>query len=325
MGFAELSICVATFLGVTSLRWALLSHFSRDDRQIDDRISGLAAQQSEARAPMRRSNSKQLKDSKSAAPRARLASRLLMHDQEERHRLQKRLLNAGIYAPSALPIYLAVKLLLISGPPVAGTMAGVCGWVTPHSGLLIGSTIGILGLVLPRLWLQAQKRRWHNTINRSLPDFLDLMVTCLEAGLSAEAALQRVTTELQLAHPRLSAELGVVQSQIELGATSEAALKNFADRSDHEAIRAIATVVQQARRLGGGIAEAFRQQAETLRMRREHFAEEKAQQAAVKILLPTLLLIFPSIFVVLAGPAVIQLAEKFGGPVSQSSVTSERY
>ena len=91
------------------------------------------------------------------------------------------------------------------------------------------------------------------------------MVTCLEAGLSAEAALQRVTEELRLAHPRLSAELSVVQAQIDLGASSDAALKNFADRSDCETIRAVATTVQQARRLGGGMAEAFRQQADSLR------------------------------------------------------------
>jgi tight adherence protein C len=252
-----------------------------------------------------------------------LAYRLLMNDEEERHRLQQALLNAGIYSPIALPLFLGTKLLLIAGPPIAGAVAGVCGWLNPHAGLLYGSLIGGVGLILPSLWLRSQKRRWHTIISKSLPDFLDLMVACLEAGLSAEAALQRVTEELRLAHPRLSAELSVVQAQIDLGASSDVALKSFADRSDHESIRAIANIIQQARRLGGGIAEAFRQQAESLRIRREHAAEEKAQQAAVKILLPTLFLIFPSIFVVLAGPAVIQLAEKFGNdPAAASSMTS---
>lgn len=308
-------ICAATFLMVTSLILLGMNFLVRQEDEVDQRIAGLSSP-SKTSKPNRPA-----KSARQSTPRVRLAMRLLPNDAEERHRLQARLMHAGVYSPAALPFFLGTKILLIGLPPVTAAVLGTAGYIDPHFGLLCGSIAGGIGLLLPELWLQACKRSWHTVIQRSLPDFLDLMVACLEAGLSAEAALQRVSEELRIAHPRLSAELGVVQAQIELGATSDAALKNFADRSDCDAIRQIATVVQQARRLGGGMAEAFRQQAETLRAKREHQAEEKAQQAAVKILVPTLLLIFPMVFVVLAGPAVIQLAEHFGKVPTESVAT----
>ena len=313
-------VSVAVFAAVTSLLLLCLGYWSREDSQINQRVSGLAEEGSLAvpRKPVRVKRQFQEKATKSAF--SRLAIRLLPTGMEFRQRLQTRLLSAGIYSANALPLFLVAKIVLTCSPPLIGIVASVYGTIDPYLGLLWGSVAGIIGLTLPTLWLRAQKRKWHVIINRSLSDFLDLMVSCLEVGLSSEAALQRVTEELRYAHPRLWAELSVVQAQIELGTSSDVAMMNFADRSDCESVRSLAVVLQQGRRLGGGVAEVFRQQAENLRIRREHAVEEKSQQAAIKILIPTLLFIFPVIFVVLAGPAVIKVADMFG--VSKASARS---
>lgn len=313
MTLVPLLIYGATFAAVTSLMLLLLGYWTRFDQQIGQRIDELSAKKISAI-----SNKSQFvrgvpaKDKRASTSKTNLAVRLMTNDQDERHRLQTRLLNAGIYSPLALPLYLSAKFILMCGPPIAGVLAGTFGWINPNLGMLWGSLLGVAGMMIPSIWLYERKRKWHSIITRSLADFLDLMVACLEVGLSVEAALQRVTEELKLAHPKLWVELSVVQAQIDLGASPDTALKNFADRSDSEAIRAVATVVQQGRRLGGGMAEVFRQQAESLRVRREHLVEEKAQQASVKILIPTLLFIFPVIFVVLAGPAVIKVSNMYG-------------
>lgn len=311
MNAYSIAISVATFSSVSSFLLWCFGFWSKYDRQIGERMSFLSEESTTAVLKRPQVKTRQSRDSQESKTFSQLASQLLPIGTDGRRRLQNRLLNAGIYSPNAVPLFLSVKMLLTCAPPAIGFIAGTCGWLSPAVGLLWGSLIGGCGLFLPSLWLREQKRKWHAVIARSLSDFLDLMVACLEVGLSAEAALQRVTEELRYAHPRLWAELSVVQSQIELGASSDAALRNFADRSDCEAVRALAAVLQQGRRLGGGMAEVFRQQAESLRTRREYAVEEKAQKAAVKILIPTLLFIFPVIFVVLAGPAVIKVAGMF--------------
>ena len=171
-----------------------------------------------------------------------------------------------------------------------------------------------MGIVLPSLWLHRRKVRRHAVLLKSLPYFLDLMVTCVQGGLSMNGALQRVTEELAVAHPVLAGEMGIVERQIELGASPDLALRNFAERSDLAPISSLSTLVEQSRRFGTSISEALRTHAEMIREQREQRAEEMAQKAAVKILFPTLLLIFPAIFVVLVGPAAVQIARTFSSP-----------
>ena len=129
--------------------------------------------------------------------------------------------------------------------------------------------------------------------------------------MSFESALQRVTDELRVAHPVLTGELAIVQREITLGSTTDDALQNFAMRSDIDVLKTLATFVQQSRQFGASMAETLRIHSDMLREKRELRAEELAQKASVKILFPTLLFIFPAIFVVPIGPAVIVIQEKF--------------
>jgi tight adherence protein C len=126
-----------------------------------------------------------------------------------------------------------------------------------------------------------------------------------------QETIRRVNEELKLAHPVLAHELDIVQRDIDLSCSIDQALKRFALRTDCEGIRTLSTFIREAQRFGTQITDALRNHADMLRSQREQLAEENAQKAAVKILLPTMLLIFPAIFVVLVGPAAIQIHEAF--------------
>jgi len=136
---------------------------------------------------------------------------------------------------------------------------------------------------------------------------LDIVAVCLEGGLSLSAALARVGRELAHVHPMLANELSIVDREVQMGRTVGDAMRRFADRFDLEELRSLASVIAQTERYGASVAKAFVVYSETMRQRRAQHAEELAQTATVKILFPTLLLIFPAIFVVLLGPAAIQI------------------
>jgi tight adherence protein C len=140
---------------------------------------------------------------------------------------------------------------------------------------------------------------------------MDLLVICVEAGLSFPAALVRITKELRAAYPMLALELMIVHREIQLGHTTGEALKRFGDRFDLEEIRSLASVIRQADRFGASIVNAIRVHADTLRHKRLEDARERAQKATVKLLFPTVLCIFPAMFVVILGPAVFDILELF--------------
>jgi tight adherence protein C len=228
-----------------------------------------------------------------------------------RPELRQRLAKAGIYHPAAVPRYFAAKLLMLILFGATTIGIGAAGYMPKDLAFLSACVTAGLGSMLPRLWLDRAIGRRHLQLRKSLPDFLDLMIVCLEGGLSLQETIRRVSDELRLVHPALAVELSIVQRDIELGASVDQALKRFAARTDYEGVRTLSTFIREAQRFGTNITEALRSHADMLRSQREQAAEEQAQKAAVKILLPTLLLIFPAIFVVAVGPAVIQIQAAF--------------
>lgn len=312
-------LCFGAFTAVTMLILAIGSLFLDQRSRIDDRLAPLQKVFSDgdaAKSPLLHRDGRLPSSTSSSGQKA--------DKLDFRVRLQTQLMHAGIYAPWALNALFLTLTVMMTAPLVAGTAFGGWYWGTTQHGVALGTTIAAVGTLLPFLWLRMLKRRRHTILMRSLPDFLDLMVACLESGISVDAALLRVIDELQVAHPLLAGELQVVKAQVELGAIPDAAIRTFADRADFDALRSLSTVLQQARRFGTGLAEALRTHADELRIQREQAAEERAQRASVEILVPTMLLIFPAIFVVLAGPAAIQLAEVFAKPDTTSSIPAHR-
>ncbi|MGZ3380461.1 MAG: type II secretion system F family protein [Isosphaeraceae bacterium] len=240
----------------------------------------------------------------------RMGTPFIPTDEGERTKLQTRLIHAGLYRRQAMVAFLGVKVLLIA-PAFLCVAASLIGVVTLWQGLIIGLCLGIGGLIGPSFWLDRMKRKRQSNFRRALPDALDVLVICLEGGLSLSAGLRRVSTELRTAHPALASELAIVQREVQLGLTSGEALKKMGERSDLEEVRSLASVILQSERLGASLVKALRVHAESLRLKRYQRAEEKAAVAATKVLFPTLLFILPAVFVVVLGPAAFHLIEMF--------------
>jgi tight adherence protein C len=172
--------------------------------------------------------------------------------------------------------------------------------------------LGVSGLIGPSFWLDRRKSQRQVALRRSLPDACDLIVICLSGGLSLIAALVRVVEELQTAHPLLAAELRIVEREVQLGNRLADSLQKFGNRSDLAELQNMAAVVMTAEKYGSSMTRTLEKFSETLRLKRQQYAEAMAQKAATKVLFPTLLFIFPAILLVILGPAMIQVMEVFG-------------
>jgi tight adherence protein C len=241
----------------------------------------------------------------------RMGAPLIPTEEEERTLLQTRLIHAGHYGRQAMAIFLGVKLLLIVGPTLIGLAVGVLGILPMRFAVLGGACLGIGGMIGPSFWLDSQKKKRQNNFRRALPDALDVLVICMEGGLSLPGALRRISSELRTAHPALAAELNLVQREVQLGRSPGEALLQLGTRSDLEEIRNLASVITQAERYGASLVKSLRVHAEILRLKRHQRAEELAQMAAIKIMFPTLLFIFPTVFVVVLAPAVFRFMNFF--------------
>ncbi len=230
-------------------------------------------------------------------------------DTAEMSRLRQKLCSAGFRRENASQVFLASKTLVgIAGLACGALYAWMNGYgSTDALGIAIfGAAIGFMG---PNAWLSSAARKRKEKVKHGLADTLDLMVVAVEAGLGLDAAIQRVSDELQIVHPELSEELQITMMETQMGIPRAEALSNLAERAMVEELRAMVAMINQAERFGTSIARALRNQAESLRMKRRQAAEERAQQCAVKLMLPLILFIFPAIFVVLAGPAALSFLE----------------
>jgi tight adherence protein C len=253
-----------------------------------------------------------------------VAETFLLSDSRQKDRLQARFLEAGIYEPWVLSIYVTCRFILMFALPTLCFVAAYLGRISWYAALLSGGPAAAAGICLPYLWLERRRARRHLILRRAIPDFLDLIVACLSGGLSVQAALRQVADELKVAHPDLCSELDIVLREIELGCTLDHALQQLASRTGLDELRTLRSFIQQTTKLGTTITDALQQMAEMLRIQREQRAEELAQKAAVKILFPTMLFIFPTVFVVLAGPAAIQIREGLKPEGQQESSPTRR-
>jgi tight adherence protein C len=271
---------------------------SRIDQRLDE-LSGKSAPVEDAVADFAR------------ATLPKMGAALVPDDAERRTKLQVRLVQAGLYGRQAMPFFLGVKLMLMVTPGVIGLVAGLMGIVQLPVGLAAGAFVGVIGSIGPSFWLDRRKARRQVLFRRALPDALDVLVICLEGGLSLPGAMRRVAGELRTAHPALARELNIVQREVQLGRSSGEALRMFADRADMEELRGLSSVIVQTERFGASLVKALRVHAESLRIRRLQHAEELAQKASTKVLFPTVLFILPATFIVILGPAAIQLMAMF--------------
>jgi tight adherence protein C len=218
-------------------------------------------------------------------------------------------LRAGIRGNSALPIFWGAKCSL--GVCLAAVFLSVTPFflwkLTALHSLLLSLAVAFVGYYLPDLWLRVRISDRMRKIQDGLPDALDLMVVCVEAGMSLDAATNRVAEEIRYQHKELSEELGMMNLEIRAGKLRRDALRNLALRTNLDDVSAMVSLLIQADQLGTSIALALRVYSESFRVERMQKAEEIAAKLPVKLIIPLGLCILPAIFIVVVGPAVIQL------------------
>jgi tight adherence protein C len=224
---------------------------------------------------------------------------------EKQSGLRQSLARAGIYSPSAVKLVTGSKVILLAAGVTGGYLFGLASDLL----LLCLSFGGIVGYLIPTLWLGMRIRGNQRALTDGLADALDLMVVCVEAGLTVDAAMQRVGQELSLAHPALSRELGIAHMETRVGLSRPDSLRNLGQRTGNAALQSLAAMLIQADRFGTSISSALRIHAETLRQNRQHAAEEMAAKASVKMTFPLVLFVFPATFIVLAGPTVYKMMQ----------------
>ena len=225
--------------------------------------------------------------------------------------LRIKLANAGFRRENASTLFLSSKTVcgigcalvalvfqLSAGKPAMDVLT----WV-------IGS--GGIGFMLPNVWLWIAKGQRATKTKHGLADAMDLLVISVESGLALDAAIQRVGDEMKIVHPELSEEMQLVTYEGQMGIPRSEALSNMAMRTGVPEMQSLVAVITQAEKFGTSVAKALRNQADAMRVKRRQAAEEKAQATTVKLMLPLILFMFPAIFVVLVGPAALNMIKTF--------------
>jgi tight adherence protein C len=220
-----------------------------------------------------------------------------------------RLIQAGYPSAAAVPLYLGTRVLLPAALGIGSLL------LLPVLGVsAIKVILGViyftgLGYVLPTMMVGIRIRRRQKEMQRALPDALDMLVVSVEAGLGLNQALVRVADEIYRLSPVLSEQMTLVNLEIRAGTAREEALRNLADRTGLADIASLTGMLIQTDRFGTSVAQALRIHADTMRTKRRQRAEEAAAKTTIKLIFPLVFCIFPALFVVILGPAVIQIIQ----------------
>lgn len=223
--------------------------------------------------------------------------------------LRRKLVMAGYYGDKAVLTYTGIRILLAATLPLATMLILGQLEVSVLRLVFLLPLLGLAGFVVPSLALSSRISRRQLAIRNGLADALDLMVSCVEAGLSLNAALVRVAVELRLPHPDLAKEFEITGLEMRAGKPREEALRNLGQRCGVKDLKSFTAMLIQTDKFGTSIARALRVFSDTLRTKRRQRAEEAAAQTTIKLVFPLVFFIFPAILIVLLGPGLIQVME----------------
>jgi tight adherence protein C len=217
------------------------------------------------------------------------------------------MVRAGYRRSESTLVFQSVKVLL---PVALLSLVYFTGFYAQNP-IAILAVAGLAGYALPEVWLTWRVQRRQHRLRLSLPDALDLLVVCVEAGLGLDQAIMRVADELKLAHPQLCDEFQLLNLEMRVGKKRIEALRELAARTGVDDIKALVAMLIQTDRFGTSLAQSLRVHSDSLRTKRRQRAEEMAAKTTVKMVPPLVFFIFPALFVVILGPAVITLAREF--------------
>lgn len=305
--FITFSIFVCVTLGVMGVYWLMF----RPPSAATERLKRLGEAEGGAPAPA----PVLVEDAAGGGLAERMAaplSRLAPPSAAEARKLQKQLMHAGYRSESAPVIYRALQLTSLAVFPAGVAVA--CAFIGRPLNSAVLWILGafVFGFMLPRYVLNKMIKGRQQRLRWGLADALDLMVVSVEAGLGLNAAMVRVGDELKDVHPEISEEFELTNLEIRVGRERDEALRNLAERTGVDDLRSLVAMLIQADRFGTSIARAVRVYSDSLRTKRRQRAEQAAQKAAVKLLFPLACFLFPTLFIVILGPAALNLIDTLG-------------
>lgn len=223
------------------------------------------------------------------------------------------LTHAGYRSASAPQVYWAIRLLLPASLLIASLLAlPLLPKLSLNVGImLVAAAVGV-GWLLPAIYVDRRKEGRMRRLRVAFPDALDLMVVCVESGLSLPQAMERVAEEMLVSHPELAEELATVNAEIRAGVPNTQALKHLADRTGLDDVQGLVSLLAQSIRFGTSVADTLRVYAEEFRDRRTQAAEEQAAKVGTKLIFPLVLCLWPSFFLVAIGPVIVGILRTFG-------------
>lgn len=246
---------------------------------------------------------------------SQLGSHLTLPDAKEISRLRFELARAGYYDPASVKTFLAARVVALFGPQIIflalwGPISAKLG----TGGFLIATLIlAAIGLLGPGQFLKSKAKKRTDSCRLGFPDLMDLMTACVEAGLSMDASLVRVSHELGGRYPALKQNMDIMNLELRAGRHRNEAMINFANRINLDEAKALAVMLKQAEEMGSSVGHALRTFSEDMRHKRMMKAEEKAMALPAKLTVPLIVFIFPTIMVMLMLPAGIRLMEGLSG------------
>ena len=239
-----------------------------------------------------------------------LSKALQPKSDEEVSQTREKLNQAGFRGQNAPELYWSLKMIGLAGGFVLGGGVIVLTRGADIDSLTYAGGLGLLAFFMPGVvvWFVTKSRQDH--IFYGLPDALDLMVVCVEAGLGLDQAMRKVSEEMKKTYRIIAEEFGLCNLQLQMGRARNDVLHDLGSRTGVDDLKALAAILIQADKFGSSVAQALRVQSDSMRTRRRQMAEEKAAKTAVKLIFPLVLFIFPAIFIVLVGPAAITMVNE---------------
>jgi tight adherence protein C len=300
----------AIFLTIALLTYGLLTYFSAR-RVVKERIKGATPSAAPLFQLDRRENSlkRQFLDWVSSF------GKWGVRDREEASKVRSTLIQAGFRHSKGPAIYFGLRVLGAFFLPMAFLMACIINGKVSQVTLILAFSLSGCGFYLPHYLLKVITRRRQDRIDKALPDVLDLLIVCMEAGLALTGTISRVADEIRAISKELYGELQLTNAELRAGILRETALKNLGERTGVQNVKSLAALMIQSDKLGASIVQSLRTHASFLRVQRGLKAEEMAAKLPVKILFPMVFFIFPAVFIVVLGPAAIQITKSsFFGP-----------
>ena len=228
-------------------------------------------------------------------------------------KVKRRLVTAGFRDPRAVPLFYGLRILSVSiFVLLYVTVFGPAFAVTGMRWLVVMGVAGFFGWILPGALVSRRIRLRKKEVQKALADTLDMLVVCVEAGLGLNQAMARVAEEVEHISPVMSEELEIMNLEIRAGTPREDALRHLGERTDVKDIKGLVSMLIQTDRFGTSIAQALRVHSDDLRVKRRQRAEEQAAKTTIKLVIPLAIFVFPAMFVVILGPAILTIMATLG-------------